>query len=197
MSQRVLSPSVCRTGTRYLPKQTSLLLHFGFNLTGSSMPKSLPICYCLTCVWATDPAQKVTAFISLLLHHPSSWCCYREALPQHSVHTTDGLALLLLPRTPNMSFVQKFQTGTQHIGIITHLQCVTSPWAVPHSPLSQHEPHWHLTKARCKTLSEISDAPIPPAYYNQCRRRSACIYVYTCICITSYCSEQEVFSGLH
>lgn len=197
MSQRVPSPSVCRTGTRYLPKQTSLLLHFGFNLTGSSMPTPVAVCYFLTHVWETDPAWKVTAFVSLLLHHPFSCCCCREALPQHPARSTDGLALL--PRTPNMGLLKELQAGTQHIGITTHLQWVTTAWAVPidaHTvpSASTNHAHEHLTKATCKTLSETPDTPLPPCLL-QPAQEEKCLYLCG-ICMTSYCSQQEVFSGL-
>lgn len=147
------------------------------------MPTSVAVCYCLTCVWATDPAWKVTAFINLVLHHPLSLCCCRGALPQHPVHST--VQGCTAPSAQNPQHGSSAEVPAWHT---THWYHYTSPVChfslscangCSHSPLSQHEPHWHMNSSQ-KPLAKPSlrhHTPLPPAYYNQCRKRNACIYV--------------------
>ena len=123
-SLRVSSPSVCRTGAPYLPKQTSLVLHFGFNLTGSPMPTPAGVCHCLThlgnrsCLEGHGFQQS-----------PPSTTLYHDiAAGKHSLNT--GFAVPMgwrcsfspLPDTGLL----KFKAGTQHISMVRNLHCVIS-----------------------------------------------------------------------
>ena len=162
-SRRVSSPSACRTGAHYLPKQTSLLLCFGFNLTGSPFPTPAGVCHCLTCVRETQPAGKVTAFGSLpstVLYHDAA----AGKQPRNTGFTAPMGWRCSFSLVPNTGLL-KLEAGTQHISIVRNLCCVIPAWAVPAAahagPRSQHRPRWHMNTSP-KPLAKPSLRHWPP-----------------------------------
>lgn len=92
-----------------------------------------------------------------------------------------------------MSLLQKFQAGTLHISIITQLQCVTSPWTVPSASMN-HTGTWASQNSHLQNpLWDIRHTS--PTCILQPVQEDKCLYLCG-ICITSYCSWQEVFSGI-
>lgn len=110
-----------------------------------------------------------------------------------------GLHCSVCPEPPTWVFCRS--SSLAHNTLVSlHISSVSlllelCQWMLTQSP----QPAWttlaheQLTKATCKTLSETSHTS--PTCVLQPVQEEKCLYLCI-ICITSYCSQQEVFSGL-
>lgn len=123
---------------------------------------------------------------SQLLSASSSTTFYHDVAAGKHCHSTQFAVLMgwhcfFSPEPPAWVFCRsaRLAHSTSLSLHSSHVSLLLEQWMLTQSPQPACTtlPHEHLTKVTCKTPSETSDTPLPPAYYNQCRKTNACIYV--------------------